>query len=361
MKLIFTGGGTLGSVMPILAALEELKTRDPGLDFLWVGTRHGPEKQIVEAKGARFRSIIATKLRRYFDLRNFFVPFLLFFAFWQSWFLLRREKPAVVVSAGGFVGLPLIWAAWRRKIPVLIHQQDVIPGLTNRLAAPFAKKITVTFQKSAGAYPKAKTIVLGNPVRMEILSAKGGPRSVSGESACAHFHLATDLPTIFVVGGGTGSDFLNNLIWENLDELTSFCQIIHSAGRGKAILTISANRRYRQYELLIDHYADALALADLVISRAGMGALSEFAAMSKPVFLIPLPGHQEANARALAEAGAAVVLNQKDATPKRFLEIIKELLLNQEKRAELGVNIHQAIKTDVRAAMADLILEMARG
>ncbi|MEK7211625.1 MAG: UDP-N-acetylglucosamine--N-acetylmuramyl-(pentapeptide) pyrophosphoryl-undecaprenol N-acetylglucosamine transferase, partial [Patescibacteria group bacterium] len=283
------------------------------------------------------------------------------FAFWQSWFLLRREKPAVVVSAGGFVGLPLIWAAWRRKIPVLIHQQDVIPGLTNRLAAPFAKKITVTFQKSAGAYPKAKTIVLGNPVRMEILSAKGGPRSVSGESACAHFHLATDLPTIFVVGGGTGSDFLNNLIWENLDELTSFCQIIHSAGRGKAILTISANRRYRQYELLAEEYPDALAAADLVVSRAGMGALSEFAALGKPVLLIPLPGHQEANAKILAEQGAVVSLYQKDTGGRRFVAEIKNLLASPDKLKAMAEKIHLAIKTDVRAAMADLILEMARG
>ena len=168
MKLLFTGGGTLGSVMPLLAVLEELKLRDPGLDFLWVGTGKGPEKQIVETGGAHFKSIISTKLRRYFDARNFFAPFFIVLAFFQSFFLLRKERPSIVVSAGGFVGLPLIWAAWCQKIPILIHQEDAIPGLANRLAAPFAKKITVTFPKSADAYPKNKTAILGNPVRAEI-------------------------------------------------------------------------------------------------------------------------------------------------------------------------------------------------
>jgi UDP-N-acetylglucosamine--N-acetylmuramyl-(pentapeptide) pyrophosphoryl-undecaprenol N-acetylglucosamine transferase len=353
MKLLFTGGGTLGSVMPLLAVLEELKLRDPGLDFLWVGTGKGPEKQIVETGGAHFKSIISTKLRRYFDARNFFAPFFIVLAFFQSFFLLRKERPSIVVSAGGFVGLPLIWAAWCQKIPILIHQEDAIPGLANRLAAPFAKKITVTFPKSADAYPKNKTAILGNPVRAEI---SGYSKQVGAE----YFNLSSKLPVLFITGGGTGSDFLNNLLWENLDELTSIAEIIHSAGRGKAIPTISGNPRYHQYEILTDRYVDALALADLVVSRAGMSALSEFAAMSKPAFLIPLPGHQEENARILEEAGAAIVLKQKDATPKKFLEAVRDLLENAEKRAEFGKNIHQAIKTDVRAEMADLVLKNAR-
>lgn len=354
MKLIFTGGGTLGSVMPLLAVLEELKTRDPGLDFLWVGTKRGPEKEIIEAKGVRFRSVISTKWRRYLDLRNIFVPFFIKAAFWQSFFLLRRERPAIIVSAGGFVGLPLIWAAWCLKIPVLIHQEDAVPGLANRLAAPFAEKITVVFGESAGVYPQKKTIVLGNPVRPEIFN-------YNIDEARAFFHLEPGLPTIFIIGGGTGSVFLNHLIWENLEELTNFCQIIHGTGRGKSVPSISGNRRYHQYELLTGEYPDAVAAADLIISRAGMGALSEFAALGKPLLLIPLPGHQEVNAKILSERGAAVVLPQEDATSRRFVSEVKNLLEAPDKLREIAEKIHMAIKTDVRAAMADLILETARG
>jgi len=364
MRLIFTGGGTLGSVMPLLAVLEELKTRDPGLDFLWVGTKRGPEKEIIEARGVRFRSVISTKWRRYFDLRNIFVPFFIKAAFWQSFFILRRERPAIVVSAGGFVGLPLIWAAWCLKIPVLIHQEDAVPGLANRLAAPFTKKITVVFGESAGVYPQKKTIVLGNPVRPEIFSAGGGPASGGDynlDEARAFFHLEPGLPTIFVIGGGTGSAFLNHLVWENLEELTNFCQIIHGTGKGKSVPSISGNRRYHQYEILIAEYPDALAVADLVVSRAGMGALSEFAALGKSLLLIPLPGHQEVNAKILADQGAAVVLHQPDATGRRFAAEVKNLLEAPDKLREIAEKIHTAIKTDVRAAMADLILEVARG
>jgi UDP-N-acetylglucosamine--N-acetylmuramyl-(pentapeptide) pyrophosphoryl-undecaprenol N-acetylglucosamine transferase len=354
MELIFTGGGTLGSVMPLLAVLEELKTRDPSLDFLWVGTKGGPERVMVLSREVKFRSIIATRLRRYFDLRNIFVPFLVVAAVIQSLLLLRREKPSIVVSAGGFVGLPLIWAAWICRVPVFIHQEDVLPGLANRLAAPFAEKITVTFERSAKAYSAKKTLVLGNPVRPEIFD-------YSIEEARDFFKLEPNVPTIFVVGGGTGSAFLNHLVWDNLEELTHFCQIIHGTGRGKSVPSISANRRYHQYELLTEEYADAVAVADLVISRAGMGALSEFAALGKPLFLIPLPGHQEANAGVLSEAGAAEVLRQKDVGGRKFVAEVEKILASSDKLKEMAEKIHAAVRTDVRVEMADLIMEVARG
>lgn len=354
MKLIFTGGGTLGSVMPLLAVLDELKTRDPGIDFLWVGTKGGPERGMVLAREIKFKSIIAARLRRYFDLRNIFVPFLVVLAVIQSLILLRREKPSIVVSAGGFVGLPLIWAAWIYRVPVFIHQEDVLPGLANRLAAPFAEKITVTFPLSAKAYPAKKTLVLGNPVRPEIFD-------YNLDKARDIFQLEPALPTVFVVGGGTGSAFLNHLIWDNLEELTHFCQIIHGTGRGKSIPSISGNRRYHQYELLIEDFADAVAVADLIVSRAGMGALSEFAALGKPLLLIPLPGHQEVNAKILSDVGAAAVLRQKEAVKQRFVAEVKNFLESPDKLREMAEKIHMAIKTDVRAEMADLILEVARG
>jgi UDP-N-acetylglucosamine--N-acetylmuramyl-(pentapeptide) pyrophosphoryl-undecaprenol N-acetylglucosamine transferase len=152
---------------------------------------------------------------------------------------------------------------------------------------------------------------------------------------------------------------LNNLVWKNLAELTSFCQIIHSAGRGKSRLEIS-HPRYHQFEILTEGMANALAVADLIVSRAGMGALSEFAALGKPVILIPLPGHQEANAEILKEKNAAVVWKQSEINNERFVAGLKKLLADREKLSSLGQNIHIVIKTDVRAAMSDLIMEIIR-
>ena len=350
MKLLFTGGGTLGSVMPLLGVLDELRARDASLDFLWVGTASGPERKIIEARGIRFVWITAGKLRRYFDWRNILLPLQIFDGLIKSLILLAYEKPSAVISAGGFVGVPLIWAAWICRVPVLIHQEDVVPGLANRLAARAAEKITVTFEKSAEAYPAKKTIVLGNPVRPEIFD-------YNLDEARGFFNLESGVPVVFVTGGGTGSAFLNNLVWDNLSRLTVFCQIIHSAGIGKLNPDIKYPR-YHQFEILTEGMANALAVADLIVSRAGMGALSEFAALGKPVILIPLPGHQEANAEILKEKNAAVVWKQSEINNERFVAGLKELLADREKLSSLGQNIHVAIKTDVRAAMADLIMEI---
>lgn len=337
MKVLLTGGGTGGSVTPLLAIVEEIKKKDKKTQFLFVGTKKGiPERVLAEAAGLPYQGIHCGKLRRYFDWRNFFDPILLWIGVIESIFIILNFRPNIVLSAGSFVSVPIAWAAWLLRIPILIHQQDIVPGLANLIMAPFAAKITVTFEKSIIDFPKRKTVLTGNPVRFEILN---GNKS----RAIKQFNLERDLPTLLVIGGGTGAQKINELIWQIIPELTKFCQIIHLTGKNKLQITNQKSqitKRYHNYEFLTSEMADVYAISDLVISRAGMGVLTELMALAKPSILIPiLDSHQEKNAKFFGDAKAAYVLWQKYLTADLLLQKIRELILNKTELQRMSQNI----------------------
>ena len=221
MKIILTGGGTMGSVTPLLGVAEEIKKCAPDVEFLWIGTKNGPEKKVVDSYNINFKTIPAGKFRRYFSLRNFSDPFSILAGFFKSLWLIFKFKPQMILSAGGFVAVPVIWAGWILKVPSLVHQEDLRPGLANKLTARFAKIITVAFSDSLKYFPRA--IVTGNPIRAEIFS---GSREATEKS----FNLEKDLPTLFVLGGGTGALELNKIVVAAVPELVKFCQVIHMTG-----------------------------------------------------------------------------------------------------------------------------------
>src|SRR3989339_1447610 len=165
MRILFSGGGTLGSVTPLIAIAQEIRKRQPQAEFLWLGTRNGPEISIVSRYGMPFEKIFSGKLRRYFSWHNFLDPFLILLGFFQALSTIIKFKPSAVMTAGGYVAVPVVWAAWLMRRPVTIHQEDVRPSITNKLTARFAGTITVTFQKSLADFPKGKTSWIGNPVR----------------------------------------------------------------------------------------------------------------------------------------------------------------------------------------------------
>jgi len=339
MKIVLTGGGSGGSVAPLLAIAEELKKQKSEIEFLFIGTKRGePEKEMIKNYHFKFCSIFSGKLRRYFSLKNFLDPFLILLGFFQSLFILACFRPEIIISSGGFVAVPLTLAGWFFKIPSLIHQQDIIPSLTNKILAPFAKKITVSFDKSLRDFAKNKTVFTGNPVR-EII--KKGDQ----ERAIKKFNLEKNLPTLLVLGGGTGAQKINELISEILPELTKFCQIIHLTGKGKLKIEnweLKIKERYHPYEFLITEIADAYAVADLVISRAGLNVLTELAILGKPTIIIPIPDSpQEANSRYFQERNAAIVLDQKTLDLEKFLNTIKDLINNPVKRKSLSENIEK--------------------
>ncbi|MCX7778880.1 MAG: undecaprenyldiphospho-muramoylpentapeptide beta-N-acetylglucosaminyltransferase [Patescibacteria group bacterium] len=359
MKVVLTGGGSGGSVAPLLAIAEEIRKRKPETEFLFIGTRKGkPEKEMVQDYHFSFKGIFAGKLRRYFSLRNFLDPLLIFLGFWQALFLLLSFRPKMIISAGGFVAVPVVIAGWFLKIPSLIHQQDIIPSLTNKILIPFAKKITVSFDKSLNDFPKGKTILTGQPIREMIF--KGDK-----EKAIQKFNLEKNLPTLLVLGGGTGAAILNELIWRNLERLTKICQIIHLTGPGKAKIgnwpSKIKNFRYHTYEFLTDEIADAYAVADLVVSRAGINVLSELAVLGKPTIVIPIPNsHQEANAKYFAEKKAVIVLNQKELTDEKLFHEIKKMIDHQEERKNLGERMKEIILKNSREKIFASLIKLGK-
>lgn len=358
---MLSGGGTGGSVTPLLALAEELIKEDKDIELTFVGAKNGPEKDLISEfkdKEIRFLTLPSGKLRRYFSLANFIDVFKIIGAFFKSLALLRREMPAIVISAGSFVSVPLVWAAACRRIPILIHQQDIRPGLANKLMAPFARVITVTFEKSLVDYgPRA--VLTGNP-------AKNIFSSVNIIATRKKYNLKIDVPFVFVVGGGTGALAINELIVESLPDLLPFCQIINLTGRNKKPSENTNNNNdyniYQAIEFLAhDEYLSLLAAADLVVSRCGLGALTEISALAKAAILIPMPhSHQEDNALLFKDREAAIVLNQDELSAKELSEQIKIALGDQKLRGDLSHNAAKIMKPEAASNMAAIIWEIIK-
>lgn len=354
-KIILTGGGTMGSVTPLLALAEEIRAKDPETEFFWIGTKGGPEKKIISGEGIKFIAIPAGKLRRYFSGKNLFTPFLVLGGFLKSFFIILKFKPGIILSAGGFVGVPVIWAGWILKIPSLVHQQDIRPGFANKLTARFAKIITVVFPESKKYFPEA--IFAGNPVRRKIFSG-------NGERAIKFFGLEKNLPTILILGGGTGALELNKIVLEAVPELTKFCQIIHITGGRFDEKLMAENKeklRYHPFDFLDAELKDAYVAADLVVSRAGLGTLTELAALGKPTILVPMSkSHQEDNAWYFKKNNAVEILEQVRLTSENFVASINELLNNRVALENLGRNIRSVMKLGAAGIMAEEIFKIIK-
>ncbi|MFC1678333.1 undecaprenyldiphospho-muramoylpentapeptide beta-N-acetylglucosaminyltransferase [Patescibacteria group bacterium] len=349
IKVLLSGGGTGGSVVPLLAIADELGGDD--YKYLWFGTKSGPEKKLIDNENIEYHSIISGKLRRYFSFRNFLDPFLILIGFIQSFFLLLFIRPSIIISAGSYVSVPVVWTGWFLGIPVLIHQLDVVPGLANKLMAPVAKKITVTFEASLKDYGH-KAVWTGTPIRHVF------KQRISKEDARQRLNLKADKPVILILGGGTGSVALNQIILDNLVSLAKISQILHITGLGKNVTqTDQQNLNYQSYEFLeIQDMICAYAAADIVISRCGMGVLTELSYLSKPSIFIPLPStHQEGNAKVFKDQEAALVLDQNNLTKENFFDQVKKLLSNSELKKHLSQNIYKVIKGGANKQIVSII------
>ena len=348
-KILLSGGGTGGSVTPLLAVYDELKKDQGEFEFLWLGTKFGPEREMVEKAGIKFKAISHGKWRRYFSLKNLVDIFKIKLGFWQAFFVLIRWRPDLVMSAGSFVSVPVVWAAWLLGVPVLIHQQDIRAGLANKLMAPLAKVVTVAFEKSLADYGK-KAVWTGNPVRNKKLEIRSKNNN--------YFGLGENLPAVLIIGGGTGAMIINKLAAESLNELTKFCQVIHVTGKGKGIRNQELGiRNYIAYEFLdAEQMATALNEADLVVTRAGMGFLSELSYLGKSSIIIPMPDSpQEANAAFFKSQKAAIVIDQKDLTAPKLTQLIKDSLADEKMRGQLAINMGKAMKKGANQEMLKII------
>ncbi|MFN8522431.1 MAG: glycosyltransferase [Chloroflexota bacterium] len=353
MRVLLAGGGSGGSATPLLAVAHVLRSRDPSTALLLIGTETGPEAALAAADGIPFVSVPAGKLRRYWSLENFTDPARVAMGVVRSLASVRQFRPDVAFGAGGFASVPPLYAARALGVPVHIHQQDVVPGLANRLLAPIAARISLTFAGSLDHFPPSRSAVRGNPVRPSVLLG-------SAERAREKLGIAGDLPLVVITGGGTGALGLNRLVSAALHLLDEHCEIAHLTGRGRAVPIQGTPRNYHSWELLTDGMQDLLAAADVVVTRAGMGTLTELAALRKAAIVIPMPdSHQEYNARAAGEAGAGLVLDERAVTPESFASTILALLGDADRRSELGAALSALLPPGSAERIADDLSELA--
>lgn len=352
-KIVFTGGGTAGHVTPNIALFKPLA--DEGWQIEYIGSVNGIERDIITGLGdVPYYPISTGKLRRYFDLNNFKDPFRVMKGIWQSCRLIRKIRPDLVFSKGGFVSVPVVLAGRLSGVPVIIHESDLTPGLANRLAIPFATRVCATFPETMQHLPKDKAVLTGSPIRDELLA--GDP--AAGRRLCG---FTRSRPVILVMGGSLGSQAINRAVRNSLDDLLKVAQIVHICGKGHLDPSLEGIPGYRQFEFVGKELADLLAMADAAVSRAGANAIFEFLAAEKPMLLIPLSlkasrGDQLLNAASFEKRGFCHVLQEEQLDPENLLRSVRTLM---DKREEIRARMREHGGGTGNRAILDLIRQTA--
>ena len=319
-KIVLTGGGSAGHVTGNIALLPELKKAGWAIEY--IGSETGIERQIIADVHLPYHAISTGKLRRYFDLKNFKDPFRVIKGALQAYSILRKSKPQVVFSKGGFVAVPVILGAWLNRIPVIIHESDMTPGLANKISIPLASKVCFTFPETQKHIPADKAVYTGSPIRDEVL--QGDPEK--GRALCG---FTTAKPVLLIIGGSLGSEKINQAVRASLDALLPQFQIIHLCGKGNIDPKLADRVGYKQFEYITTELPDIFAMIDIAVSRAGSNTIFELLALKKPHVLIPLSraasrGDQILNADSFARMGYSKVLYEEDMTPQTLQNAVKE-------------------------------------
>jgi len=370
-KILLTGGGTGGHIYPLLAVGQDiLKITNGNVEIVYMGPK-SPINVEFENYGIRVYQIVSSKWRRYFSVQNILDIPKFFWGILQALFKLYFLMPSVVFSKGGPGALPVVLAARFYFIPVIIHESDAIPGLTNRLSAKFAKRIAIAWKGAAKYFPIKKTALVGNPIRPRLLDSE-----LDGRAAKERLGFSGDLPLILIWGGSQGAMKINALVMDNLEKLISEFQIFHQAGPNnfKEVsstvqgvlreLSESSRKKYKLVDYLdASDLSLALNAADVIISRAGASSISEIAAFGKPSILVPLDSaandHQGANAYEYAETGAAVVIEEENFTINIVLDQIKNILGSEERMRMMREAAKNFSKPNAARVIAEEILRLA--
>ena len=319
-KIVLTGGGTAGHVTPNIALIPELKKA--GYDVHYIGSYDGIEKKLIERLGIPYYGISSGKLRRYIDIKNLSDPFKVIKGFAQAHHLLGKIKPDVVFSKGGFVSVPEVVAAKTRKIPCIIHESDMTPGLANKICIPCATRVCTNFPETMKHIPAQKAVLTGSPIREELFHGD----KEKGLKFCG---FDNSKPVILIIGGSLGAVAVNNAVRSILPTLLEKYQVIHLCGKGKTDESLLNTKGYVQYEYIQDELPDLMAAADLIISRAGANAICEILALRKPNILIPLSaeasrGDQILNAASFEKQGYSIVIQENEITDDKLLEAVNK-------------------------------------
>ena len=346
-KIVLTGGGTLGHVTPHLALIPDL--REKGYEIHYIGTENGMEAPKMRAvPGVIYHAVKSGKLRRYHSWQNFTDPFRVIAGAFQSARLMGQIKPDVVFSKGGFVAVPVVFGAWLHRVPVLCHESDLTPGLANKLCRPFAKRFATTFPECAEALGK-KAEMTGTPLRPELFEG-------SREAGWKLFGFDGSKPVLLMMGGSSGAQSVNKALREALPRLTDTFDVAHVCGKGNLAPELDGTPGYCQKEFLDAELPDALAAADLVLSRAGANALGEFQHLGRPMLLVPYPkgasrGDQILNANSLKKRGLCHVLPQEEMNPATLADALRATWADRE-------NLEKALREAPPADGTKRVLEM---
>jgi UDP-N-acetylglucosamine--N-acetylmuramyl-(pentapeptide) pyrophosphoryl-undecaprenol N-acetylglucosamine transferase len=382
MKILVTGGGSAGHISPALAtvqAVREIAARENfAVEFLYLGSARGMEKDFALAAQIPFVGVQTGKLRRYLSIENFVDQLRLPLGVLQSLRAISAFKPDVVFSTGGYVSVPPVIAASILKKPILIHEQTVQIGLANRIAAKCATRIALSFESAREELPNAqrhKTFVTGNPLRAQIFDGDKNAAKI----LCSFDSEDDQLPTVYVTGGSQGARILNRSVEDVLPELLEECHIIHQCGRQPAndeqdfdrlqraagVLPSQKQRRYFVSRFFSEEIKHVFALADLVVSRAGAGTVAELCALGKPALYVPLVptggDEQTRNAQTCRRANAAIIIKQDEMSGARLLQEVRALLKNQTRLQEMSAAAQTLARPKAAQELAEALLEMAPG
>lgn len=351
--IVFTGGGTAGHVTPNIALFPAVK--EAGYEISYIGSYEGIEKELITGQGIAYYGISSGKLRRYFDPKNFSDPFKVVKGYFQAKKLLKKLKPNIVFSKGGFVSVPVVLAAKRCKIPCIIHESDITPGLANKLAIPSATKVCANFPETLNYLPKEKAVLTGSPIRKELFTGN----KIKGLDFCG---FTANKPVLLVMGGSTGAASVNNAVRDLLPTLLQKFQVVHLCGKGKTDESFNGREGYVQFEYINKELKDLFAAADIIVSRAGANAICELLALKMPNILIPLSaaasrGDQILNAESFERQGFSYVLKEEDVTNETLLSAVNEVFENREKyvTAMNESKLNSAIET-----ITEMIKELAK-
>ncbi len=326
-KIVMTGGGTAGHVTPNIALMPALK--EAGYEITYIGSYTGMEKALIEAQNIPYYGISSGKLRRYFDWKNFSDPFKVLKGYGQAVSLMKKLKPDIVFSKGGFVSVPVVLAASHCQIPAIIHESDITPGLANKIAIRGAKKVCCNFPETMKYLPQGKAVLTGSPIRQKLFHGN----AANARSFC-NFPDA-EKPVLLIIGGSSGSKIINDSVRQILPELLKDFYLIHLCGKGNLDDKLTGYTGYAQFEYASDELPDMFALADLAISRAGANSICELLALHKPNILIPLSaaasrGDQILNANSFRKQGFSYVIQEETLTADVLLNAVHNVYSNRK-------------------------------
>jgi UDP-N-acetylglucosamine--N-acetylmuramyl-(pentapeptide) pyrophosphoryl-undecaprenol N-acetylglucosamine transferase len=352
-RIVLTGGGTAGHVTPNIALIPELKRE--GYEIHYIGSYDGIEQKLIEEMDIPYYGISSGKLRRYFDPKNFSDPIKVIKGYGEASSLLKKLNPNVVFSKGGFVTVPVVLAAKRRKIPSIIHESDMTPGLANKICIPFATKICANFPETIHALPAGKAVLTGSPIRKELFSGN----KLAGLNYCG---FTANKPVLLIIGGSLGSVVVNDAVRSILPSLLEDFQVIHLCGKDKVDPSLENTPGYVQFEYIKKELSDLLDAADVIISRAGANAICEILALRKPNILIPLSaaasrGDQILNAASFEKQGFSYVIKEEDLTKDTLLEAVHQVY--QTKDAYMDI-MGKSDQNNAVHSIVQLINEIAK-